>query len=69
MTNTDEQDAAMFARLARQEPALRAYLQRQFDQQVAVLVVNQTPAQIHIAQGRAQVLRELAVRLDEAKRV
>jgi hypothetical protein len=65
----DKPDLELMARLARNEPKLRDFLVRKFNEQVKFLVRSTADPHMHVAQGRAQVLDELIAALDEAKRL
>ena len=61
-------DDEMFARLSHNEPRLREYLQREFDAQMKVLLVNHDEVQLRISQGTAQFAKKLLDQLDQGRK-
>lgn len=59
-------EAELFEHLCR-TPRLREWLQEQFDEQTAILVVNPDVEQLRRAQGRAQFVKALLDKLTAAE--
>ena len=63
---TPTQEIELFARLARNEPALREWFKDQLNKAVEILIVNPDEPRLRIAQGQAQLARSALDLLEKA---
>lgn len=64
MSDSAQRDIELFKRLAVNEPHLRVFLTRLFEQELKILLVNPVDTTLHVAQGKGQAYKKLIDMLD-----